>query len=1439
MDPVATGAAKTAVSLAAKPTLGFIRTQIERRGADIGDLSSLGTADSEMEEALAVLKGEAEKLPQTIWVKLKGLFSDRPISFSSDEHASHFISDDRVIELVKTASRKIFSDEPITEECQAARRLYAELYEDAELYRGAAPWGERLLEDAVAFTVATLAARLTSSDRILLDIFSVKLESDLADLKADLKTDIADLKSTVTASAEAKARFSDIEIESRVDKEAINSAILKEASRFRRSRFIQSEKLLPDAKQFEERLNAGLKFGSASAKAEAFKEIAAIYARDKLIDDAKAALTVATSLSDNDLAAEWARIHILEEEFDLALKLVRGREDSASISMFIQAIANRDGPEDAISYFSEHHSTDQLTGHALLWLVLQFEKLRRTEEALELLVSATEHQINENPLILFERGRVNMALAMAPDVAAKFLDSSGTIPDPADYHTDSLGQERLMAALSDFRVLMSYTGELNSEPLLSLLDQQSLSIRLSLQDETERNAAEAELRSRLEDPEQLIELAPLALVHRLEFDWSNLRKQLSHIKKFGGWDVFQLQAAFQLALRVDPPAKVAAFVKAHAQALEEILPAEAIIAFEIEALARSNDIEAATRLLERKKDELGDTHFQNLSTIIAECSGEDSVSARIAQFDDSDRTHDLEILIDALVRARDVRLGKYLALLWDRKHQPIDAARACDAYMENGQTKQLDDFLDSLTDHIDEHHHLGMHAAWRLQREGELSKAMEVLDKLNQGSVDNHNTRQLKVSILLELGRWNELEPFLQSELSKKHDRSAPNLMSAAQLAAGLESPTTMSLVRASLAKGDGNPQLYLAAYNIALSLGVEQTGEVNAWLKSALDGSTEEGPVFSKDIDDAVEFMRDAKERHQKLNAMILAGELPLSLAAQPLNATLSSIYLGQAWENRRYTDPRKHNLIPAFAGNRLLWTLPSNPVVSFDVTSLLTLHSIGVLTNAVGSFPGVVLPAGTLSQLFSDYSSARHPQPSRVKQAHELTRLIAAQTLTVDLAQRAGSEFEEQVGAEFARLYDAAESANGYVIDTAPLHPPGKLKESVDPKPFEDRLVSPKGLINQLRIDGVLSDAVAYEALASVIGSGDEWPSEPKVAVNRPLYLTMIASHYLSDAGLIPKLKSVFGELVVLSDVEELAKREIEQSSMASAVRAQLKDLVQSLASALETGSVMIGRIAADQLTDTEDDVGQRDIGPLFNALNDVSDTQIFVCDDRALNKNGTFNDRRGTSINTALSFDILRHLAASGAITSSEFEVALEKLYEGGYALIPLDPERVMDAAVKSNWEVGPNAALRLIRNSIHLPLIRGLLKLPEERHWLRTAVVSIAIAIRHAWSEIPKVEDAVRAANYLYEMMPDVRSWTENDNSADRDIWVQEVTRSSVTLIGSAFALPETHAEAYRDWFDNYVGPNEEKRDKGVMEAAARTLFESLSKPIDLSEVPTDG
>lgn len=1430
MDPVSTGFAKTGVSAGVKPTLEFVRTQWARRGAACADLSTLGTADREMDEALSVLKGDADKLPQTIWVKLKGLFSDRPVSFAT-EHASHFIADDRIIALVKITTRKTFADEDISAECQEARRIYAELYDDE------APFGERLLEDAVAFTFATLAAHLTSGDRILLDVLSGQHNEVMGGVSAILE-ELGDVKAAIAGSDRAKTELSSANMESQVDTAAIDAAILSEIQRLKRRRFIQDDQLLSDTKSFADRLKAGLRFGTAAIRAEGFRQIAIIYARDELVDETINALAEAEDLCEIDLTPERARILILEKNYDEALKLLRDRTDAASISLFVQAIFHRDGATEAISYFSKHCRAEQLTGHGLHWLAIQISKMGEIEQAQALLSLATECQIQENPLVYFERGKLHMAMAMAPDVAANFLATNDSLPHPNDYHNDQAGQSHLRNALTDFESLAGQATELGADNLITALEVQSLSIRLSLQDDAVRSEAEAELTLRLADSKQIVDLAPLALIHELEFDWSGLRERLAHAERFGGLDTPHLFAAFQLTLKHDSPEQVSAFISKHEKKLEAFVTPKGILSLKIQALAKSNAISEARQLLDDNRADLGEGAYNSLSATVDEFCGENSVATRLTQLKDSDKTQDLELLVDALSKAKDARLGTYLALLWDRKRQLTVAAQACDAFMWNGQTEALDEFLDKLVDHIPQHDHLGIHEAWKFQRQGELSKASVVLDRLHAEGADNHNIRQLRVSILLELGRWSELEPFLQSELSAKDSRSSTALMSAAQLATALESPSALPLIRASLDKGDESPQLFLAAYNAALNLGVERNAEVNGWLKAAIDGSKENGPVYTKDIDDAVELMREGQERNEKLNALIMAAELPLSLAAKPLNVTLSAIYLGQAWENRKNADPRKHNLIPAYAGNRLFWKLPKDPVISFDVTSLLTLQSIGMLGKVLSAFDKVVLPAGTMSQIFQDYSEARHTQPSRVQQAQEIKRLIAAHTLTIEKCQPANEELESEVGAEFARLYQAAMKTDGYVIDTAPLHPPGKLKEIVDPSRFADRLISPKGLISKLKVDGVLSDTVADEALVAVFGSGEEWPSESSFAVGKPLYFSMIAAHYLADAGILPRLKSVFGELVILPDVEELANREIEDSTRASAVRDQIEKLRASVAAGIEDGSIRTGKLTSEGNTDSKDGDTGREIGPLFNALHNISGADIFVCDDRALNKSGTFIDKAENSVNTAISLDVLRHLEVTGAISDNEYQAAIEKIYESGFALVPVDFQQLIKAVCASNWNVGPNATLRQIRNSIHLPLIRGLIKLPEERHWFRTSVLSIAIAIRHVWTKIADVDHAMRAATYLYDMLPDVRVWSAKDNSTDRDVWTQEVTRSSVYMFGSAFSLPESHIEKYQNWFDNYVGPKEEKRDPGVMEAVAKALFESLSKPVSLNELEAD-
>jgi len=1437
LDPVSIGMAKAGVSAGVKPTLEFVRTQWARRGAAYADFTTLGTADREMDEALAVLKGNSEELPQTIWVKLRGLFSDRPANFAT-VNASHFISDDRVIALVKGATRKTFANEDISVECQAARELYAELYDDAELYKGEAPFGETLLEDAVAFTFATLVAHLTPGDRILLETLTSQISDATAELAQNMDAGFADISSRIAEISQKGFASDCTDINSQVDESAIDNAVLKETKRFKRRRFIQDDKLIDDGRSFADRLQKGLSFGTPTIRAEAFRELAIIFARDELIDEANAALESATSICNIDVTPERARLLILQKNFDSALKLLRGRVEPASISMFIQAVCLRDGGEKAIEYYTEHYSENELTGHALHWLSMRMSELARYTEAKNLLHCATPDQIDENPLILFERGRLCMALAMAPDVAARFLKTHGLIPRPDDFRNDQTGQQLLSEAISNFRELLKLCIDLNAEDLQAILDQQILGLRLSLQDAAERQSAEAELIARLSDPNEAIDLAPLALLFKIRFDWSGLKAQLDHAERFGGLDMRQLRAAFALAMQSNDPSTVAEFVTRHETGLNDFMKTDEVIGIRIEALAKSDRANEALELLEQSQPSIEPDFFDFLKTTIEEHQGVNSISARLAHFEQSDKTHDLEILISSLSEKKDSRLGRYLALLWQRKHQLDDAAKACDAFMWNGQTEALDAFLDTLVDHIPQHHHLGIHEAWKLQRQGELSRAWAVLDRLNVGGADNHNIRQLRVSILLEQGRWNELEPFLQSELAAKHERGSITLMGVAQLATTIDSPTALLLVRASLRKGDESPQLYMAAYQVALALGVERSAEVNGWFKTAIEGSAEDGPIYTKDIDDAVELMREGRERHEKLNAMILAAELPLSLAAKPMNVTLSAIYLGQAWENRQNADPRKHNLIPAYAGNRLFWNLPDDPVVSFDVTSLLTLQSIGLLSKVLSAFEKVVLPAGTMSQLFQDYSEARHSQPSRVQQAQEIKRLIASQTLNIEKCHPASAELESEVGAEFARLYQAATKTDGYVIDTAPLHPPGKFREIVDPSRFMDRLISPKGLITMLRNDGVLSDTVANDALTAIFGSSEQWPNEPGLTAGRPLYLTMIASHYLSDAGILPRLKSVFGKLVILPDVEELANREIEDSTRAAAVREQIEQLRASVATAIENGTIKIGKLTSEATTNSQDEDTRHEIGPLFNALHDISGADIFVCDDRALNKNGTFTDKSEASVNTAISLDILRYIEATGAITKTEFQAAIEKLYESGFALVPVDFQELTKAACASNWNVGPNATLRHIRNSIHLPLVRGLIKLPEERHWFRSSVLSIAIAIRHVWSEIADVDHAMRAATYLYDMIPDARAWSAKDNSTDRDVWVQEVTRSSVYMFGSAFMLPESHIERYQNWFDNYIGPREERRDPGMMDAVAKALFASLSKPVDLSELESD-
>ena len=1416
MDPFTLGAGKTALSAAAKPTLAYLRELVARRGAGLFDAAALGSADPELDEAIAVLRGTSQTLPGTIAAKFKGWVSQRPSSFA-DEEAQRFIEDARVITLVKSGARKTLNDRDIDEELREGRTIHAELFGGEGFY------GETLIEDAVHFAALSLLSRLTAGDRVMLDLRGEQHDEVLQGLQhLHHKLDTHD------AAANSPA----------VDTMVLDQAVAGEVRKLRRQRFIHGKELVSRAEAFGDRLNAGLHLASAEMRASAFREIAIILVRAERGDDAERWIDRAADLG-ADVTCERARLAMARQRSDYAMLMLRDRRDPISQSLLLDAIQRRDGETETVRYFEANLSPSDLTGHALHAMASRLFLMDRRSDAEALLDKASPEQVDENPLLLYLRARTRIAGTLPPDIADRFLEVDGLIPHPGDVRDDEEGQQRLAQARNDLLRFRDELTDLDAPDWVSLADVNLVSIDLNFGSAEDRARGRRALLDRMTDPYQAIEFAPIAALYRLDFDWEPIRGRLAQAERLGGYDETQLRAAFALVMRDGRPQDISDFIAKYKDRLEQFQSRETVVGIEIEARARLGDTDGARALLDREREKLPLTAVSFLEATVAEAAGEDSVALRLAQFEVSGTTHDLQILVNTLGEKGDPRLGEYLIKLWRQRHQLDDAHRACDALVQAGKEVEAEAFLEELGELARQDHFLRTHLAWARQRQGRLLEAIEELSALAKAGVDTQNTRQLTILLAVESGRWSELEPFVQRELAAKDQRTASQLVSAAHVAQAIDSPTAIPLVRAAIAKNPDEPALNMAGYTIAVNSGYERTAEVSGWFGKALANSTDEGPLHSKDFDEVVEMLKDAREQSERVNELVNTAQVPIFIALGQARGTQSAIVFLNMPNNAAEADSRRRSVLPFFAGNRSPITECNPKSIAFEPLSILVLDYLGLLDCAIGAFDDVVLPSGTLQSFFDDRKNVGHSQPSRIAQAREIKDRVSAGTLMIEDLPAAELSPYANVDDEFARLFGAANARDGYVVDTAPLHPPGKLHETVDPKPFAVRLVSPAGLVQSLLRRGAISQATASAAAATVAGSGAPFDDEIEPLPGKPMFLTNLAIQYLSDAGLLHTLRSYAGTLTILPEVAQLADREITAGEASAKVRQGVERVRETLANAISSGRVRVGprryrKGEAGDDNDTGDAGDHRMVGPVVNAMRDAGGVDALVCDDRAMNKYVQFEDRTGRKIPFLTTPDILTLLHRKGVLDSNALAAARERLRIAGAGLMPLEPTELVNATLGSNWQIGPNAELRAIRDSIHLPLARRIIQLPQERTWFRAVCLCIGFAIRRVWQDMDDVALAEKAASFLFDMLPDPGAWGASDASPDRDLWVQDVTRHTLWAIASVFDLPSERVEAFQRWFAVQVCPSAERRDPGAMEAIARTLFTFLSTPMPATE-----
>lgn len=1375
------GVLKSASGLA-KPLLKFAREQWHRRGASLASVDGL-TVDRELSEAIALLRHDEQTAAAAAAAWLKATLSGRPPEFD-EPHVKEWLRLDEVEALLKDAARAHILEQPFDQQRDQAGAAFHAQSGDHEWYGGA------LFDTAVAFLVLTLDSKLTPSDRVIGEV--VKGTGRRLEARIDaVDESIASRLDALGAKLDATAG----EFPTEVVAEHLRAFVNRE-SRLRS---------MVDPARVERILGVALKalegtFRRAPhrERADVFRLTAATLAREDRPRDAEPWLEEASRLTNDDLTADRARVTLLSGDVDGAITALRDRHDAVSASLLLDAIQRRDGHNAAIDFYRGNLAPASVTGFGLsnvaIWAALE----RDWVLAEALFASASVEQIAEHPLLLLFRARFRLATMLPEPHRAAFVETIAGLPQLGLLRNDQEGERLRGLALADLAELGSVAAELRHEGLQDVVATHAMFLHLISPDATERGTAEAELLTKLADPSAGVPWASLALTLRVPFDPALLRARLARAKSLGRLSAEELLAAAQLTMRDRDGDEILAFVDEHRERLAAEMTPELAFGLEIEVLAKKGRVAEARERLEAARGRLGPESADLLAGLIAEEEGEDGVALRLAAFEATGSDRDLDLLVEALVEREDSRAGDYAADLWRMRHRAEDAVTACNAYFNDGADEKLDAFIAELGDVIPSSKRLREHLAWSHFRNGHLREAQTIIDELRPDESDRQSLRQLEINVAIEGGDWHRLSPLLRQDLDRREHRSARQLIQAAGLAHAASDPLADELARAAVAKAPDDPHMLIAAFSVATRRGRDWEPEPGGWLQRAIELSDGSGPLQRGDLRDVVRMKIEGDERARDLDRLIMAGEVPLGLAARPLNTSLSELILARLAANVGLRDARRRLCLPLIAGNRLSWDISRFQRVALDPAAILTLQLVGLLEEVIAAFPHIILPAGTFPLLLNDLERAARGQPSRAAQALKIKGMIADGRIEV---------FPEGDGELIEREHGRAVEMDGVLIHTAPLYEPGSFMEREhDPSAFEDRLAAPQAVVRALRAAGEITAQEESTAVASLAGSGPDWPNGPKVDLAQPIVVDGASLHMLDHAGMLDRLVHAGARLHVPSSVLDLSNASVAEEQASRDLSGSIERVRATLHAGLASGKVSLGafRRFSHDLDDDQNDEdvvagrGETEMTPLYSMLRDGSTVDLLVSGERVVNRHGEFTDSSGTSRPVATPWDVVEHLRRSGHVDEHREAAARRKMREAGVALLPVSADELVAAAAESDWSHGASRALKAICQSVQLALVRRAVSLPNDGPWLASLPVQFAMAIRRCWAKLATLEGAKAAAEYLFQCMPDAAGHAEAEMGAEGRAGVQEAVQLGYVLLASPVDVPQDRRKAFREW-----------------------------------------
>jgi hypothetical protein len=774
-------------------------------------------------------------------------------------------------------------------------------------------------------------------------------------------------------------------------------------------------------------------------------------------------------------------------------------------------------------------------------------------------------------------------------------------------------------------------------------------------------------------------------------------------------------------------------------------------------------------------------------------------------YEKTDDLRDLHNLMTFLERQHSwAEMLPYAEKMFDRTRALEDAKRVALALNAVGWMADLHAFLSKHSELVPLSNTLRTLWAWSLFRAGRLLEAAAVLDQLTaHRETEQHRT--LRIQLAIVSGQWDNLVAITEQEWRSRDLRNARELLAAGRLAQAVGSPLAKDLVIAAAAKAPDDAQILANAFFYSTEAGWERDSITSGWLRRAAELSSDNGPVRRSSLSELLN-QKPAWDQHvASILEQLTKGIVPVFGAADGLRRSLTDFTLTRSIANSKETDPRKRQPVFAFSGARVGNIASAIKSIGVDVSALLTLARLNLLDTVLTAYEHIAIPHSTLLWLFEEKQKVAFHQPSRIRDAHELLRLVTSRSLSVQpeipardyaLAREVGEELAELLLSATARNHQGG-APKHFVVRSSPVPRVGSfMEEEADLHAFSECLCSCQAIVRALKARGWLTIEDEAQANDYLTLHERPWPSEPIPPVGSILYLDGVSVTHLQTVNILDKLHGAGYTVYIPRRIESEALVLIKLETLVSDQIKYLEKIRCSVAFGLATGQI---RLMPAFHNESSEGVRQH---PTFELLAGTADVDAIAIDDRFVNRHAMM-DSKGRQVFVFSSLDLIDDLRRRGILTDENRLAHRTSLRRAGYQLVPVERDELkhhLSNVQTNDGTIAETAELRAIRESLLQARMSGMLQIPVEVPWLHESVKAGIEALKSVWQTRSDIRVVEAISDWLVGLI-DIRGWAHAAPPGnERSFALFAYAAHILSIMSQPDGISASVREAFDEWLE---------------------------------------